>query len=72
VAKSKEGLLFLDEVGELGLNEQAMMLRALENNGFLLRDDEEVTSDFSLIGADRAPCGSRSPRLFSRRPAGSD
>jgi transcriptional regulatory protein RtcR len=29
-------LLFLDEVGELGLDEQAMLLRALEEKHFLL------------------------------------
>jgi len=45
-----KGLLFLDEVGELGLDEQAMMLRALEEKRFLpLGSDREVTSDFQLI-----------------------
>ncbi len=44
------GLLFLDEVGELGLDEQAMLLRALEEKRFLpLGGDEEVSSDFQLI-----------------------
>jgi len=44
------GLLFLDEVGELGLDEQAMLLRALEEKRFLpLGSDREVTSDFQLI-----------------------
>ncbi|MDB6068035.1 MAG: rtcR [Pedosphaera sp.] len=44
------GLLFLDEVGELGLDEQAMLLRALEEKRFLpLGSDREATSDFQLI-----------------------
>lgn len=44
------GLLFLDEVGELGLDEQAMLLRALEEKRFLpLGGDREATSDFQLI-----------------------
>ena len=44
------GLLFLDEVGELGLDEQAMLLRALEEKRFPpFGGDAEVTSDFQLI-----------------------
>ena len=44
------GLLFLDEVGELGVDEQAMLLRALEEKRFLpLGSDREATSDFQLI-----------------------
>lgn len=44
------GLLFLDEVGELGPDEQAMLLRAVEEKRFLpLGGDREVTSDFQLI-----------------------
>ena len=44
------GLLFLDEIGELGLDEQAMLLRALEEKCFLpLGSDVEVHSDFQLI-----------------------
>ncbi|MEM9597790.1 MAG: RNA repair transcriptional activator RtcR [Acidobacteriota bacterium] len=44
------GLLFLDEIGELGLDEQAMLLRALEEGRFLpLGSDREVASDFQLI-----------------------
>jgi transcriptional regulatory protein RtcR len=44
------GLLFLDEVGELGVDEQAMLLRALEEKRFLpLGSDREVSSDFQLI-----------------------
>ncbi len=44
------GLLFLDEVGELGMDEQTMLLRAIEEKAFLpLGSDHEVTSDFQLI-----------------------
>ncbi len=44
------GLLFLDEIGELGLDEQAMLLRAVEDKTFLpLGSDREVQSDFQLI-----------------------
>jgi len=44
------GLLFLDEVGELGLDEQALLLRALEEKRFLpFGGDREVTSDFQLV-----------------------
>jgi transcriptional regulatory protein RtcR len=45
-----EGVLFLDEIGELGLDEQAMLLRALEEKRFLpLGGDREASSDFQLI-----------------------
>lgn len=44
------GCLFLDEVGELGLDEQAMLLRAIEERRFLpLGSDQEVESDFQLV-----------------------
>ncbi len=44
------GMLFLDEVGELGLDEQAMLLRALEEKTFLpMGADREVQSDFQLV-----------------------
>jgi transcriptional regulatory protein RtcR len=44
------GLLFLDEVGELGVDEQAMLLRAIEEKTFLpLGSDREARSDFQLI-----------------------
>jgi len=47
---ANDGVLFLDEVGELGLDEQAMLLRALEEKRFLpLGGDKEVSSDFQLI-----------------------
>ena len=45
-----KGMLFLDEVGELGLDEQSMLLRAIEEKKFLpLGSDEEAASDFQLI-----------------------
>jgi transcriptional regulatory protein RtcR len=45
-----KGVLFLDEIGELGIDEQAMLLRALEEKTFLpLGSDREARSDFQLI-----------------------
>jgi transcriptional regulatory protein RtcR len=45
-----KGLLFLDEIGELGLDEQAMLLKAIEEKRFLpVGGDNEVQSDFQLI-----------------------
>ena len=44
------GMLFLDEVGELGWDEQAMLLRAIEEKRFLpVGSDKETGSDFQLI-----------------------
>ena len=44
------GVLLLDEVGELGLDEQAMLLRAVEEKRFLpVGADKETGSDFQLI-----------------------
>lgn len=44
------GLLFLDEIGELGLDEQAMLLKAIEEKRFFpFGSDHEATSDFQLI-----------------------
>lgn len=44
------GIVFLDEVGELGPDEQAMLLRAVEEKRFLpVGSDKEVSSDFQLI-----------------------
>ena len=39
-----------DEIGELGLDEQAMLLRAVEEKRFLpVGSDKEAKSDFQLI-----------------------
>ncbi|HEX6961331.1 MAG TPA: RNA repair transcriptional activator RtcR [Lacipirellula sp.] len=44
------GMLFLDEIGELGVDEQAMLLRAIEEKRFLpVGADREAGSDFQLI-----------------------
>ncbi|QGM44324.1 RNA repair transcriptional activator RtcR [Methylocystis heyeri] len=48
--KADGGILFLDEIGELGPDEQAMILRAIEEKRFLpLGSDKEASSDFQLI-----------------------
>lgn len=48
--EAHRGLLFLDEIGELGLDEQAMLLRAIEEKVFTpFGSDQAVTSDFQLI-----------------------
>jgi transcriptional regulatory protein RtcR len=45
-----KGMLFLDEIGELGLDEQSMLLRAIEEKNFLpVGADSETQSDFQLI-----------------------
>ncbi|MCA8953704.1 MAG: RNA repair transcriptional activator RtcR [Planctomycetes bacterium] len=54
------GILFLDEIGELGLDEQAMLLRALEEKRFLpLGSDREVESAFQLIAGTNRDLGER-------------
>lgn len=45
-----KGVLFLDEIGELGLDEQAMLLKAIEEKRFYpVGSDSEVGSSFQLI-----------------------
>ncbi len=62
--EADNGLLFLDEIGELGLDEQAMLLRAIEDKVFTpFGSDQETISDFQLIaGTNR--------NLFERAKAG--
>ena len=60
------GVLFLDEIGELGADEQAMLLRAVEDKRFLpVGSDKETASDFQLIaGTNRdLPAGVRTGRF---------
>jgi transcriptional regulatory protein RtcR len=52
------GMLFLDEIGELGLDEQAMCLRAIEEKRFLpVGSDRDVASDFQLIAGTNRDLG---------------
>ncbi|GGB49751.1 transcriptional regulator [Tistrella bauzanensis] len=52
------GVLFLDEIGELGLDEQAMILRAVEDRRFLpVGSDREVESRFQLIAGTNRDLG---------------
>ena len=52
------GLLFLDEIGELGLDEQAMLLRAIEEGVFLpVGADRPSASDFQLIAGTNRDLG---------------
>jgi transcriptional regulatory protein RtcR len=54
-----KGVLFLDEIGELGLDEQAMILRAIEEKRFLpVGADREAESDFQLIAGTNSDLGS--------------
>lgn len=47
---ANHGVLFLDEIGELGIEEQAMLLHAIENKTFHpVGSDVAVASDFQLI-----------------------
>ena len=48
--EANSGLLFLDEIGELGLDEQAMLLKAIEDKRFMpFGSDKETSSDFQVI-----------------------
>jgi transcriptional regulatory protein RtcR len=53
-----KGMLFLDEIGELGIDEQAMILRAIEDKSFLpVGADTESSSDFQLIAGTNRDLG---------------
>jgi len=53
-----KGMLFLDEIGELGLDEQAMILRAIEEKRFLpVGADREAASEFQLIAGTNCDLG---------------
>lgn len=48
--EAHKGMLFLDEIGELGMDEQAMLLRAIEEGKWMpVGADTEVKADFLLI-----------------------
>jgi len=48
--EANHGVLFLDEIGELGSDEQAMLLRAIEDKNFMpFGADTPISSNFQLI-----------------------
>ena len=50
LGEADEGVLFLDEIGELGLEQQAMLLKAIEEKAYQHEGSEKtVESDFYLI-----------------------
>ena len=56
--KAHAGILFLDEIGELGRDEQAMLLKAIEEKRFFpLGSDQETRSDFQLIAGTNRDLG---------------
>lgn len=58
--RADQGLVFLDEIAELGQDEQAMLLRAIEENRFLpVGADQEVESRFQLIAGTHADLAAR-------------
>src|SRR5262249_20564524 len=58
--KANGGVLFLDEIGELGADEQAMLLRAIEEKVFYpLGSDKEARSEFQLIAGTNRELGAR-------------
>lgn len=53
-----KGVLFLDEIGDLGLDEQAMCLRAIEDKRFLpVGSDKEASAEFQLIAGTNRDLG---------------
>ncbi len=58
--RANTGVLFLDEIGELGSDEQAMLLRAVEEKEFFpMGSDKPATSDFLLIAGTNRDLGAR-------------
>jgi transcriptional regulatory protein RtcR len=56
--KADQGVLFLDEIGELPLDEQAMLLSAIEKKVFYpVGSDREVKSDFLLLAGTNRDLG---------------
>ncbi len=56
--KANRGLLFLDEIAELGADEQAMLLGAIEERTFYpVGSDREVASEFQLIAGTNRDLG---------------
>jgi len=52
------GILFLDEIGEIGGDEQAMLLRAIEERRFFpVGSDRELESDFQLLAGTNRDLG---------------
>lgn len=76
-AQANEGTLFLDEIGELPLDLQVKLLRALQDKSFTpVGDSEPQKSDFRIIAAthqnlmDRVADGSFREDLFYRLAVG--
>jgi len=60
-------VLLLDEIGELGTDEQAMLLRAVEEKRFRpVGSDREAASDFQLVAATSRDLGAACRRGFFR------
>lgn len=56
--KANGGIVLLDEIGELGFDEQAMLLRAIEEKTFYpVGSDKEARSDFQLIAGTNRELG---------------
>ena len=71
--RANGGMLFLDEIGELGIDEQAMLLRAIEDQRYLpVGSDTEVSTQFQLLAgtnrslADRVGAGEFREDLLAR------
>ncbi|PIT17366.1 transcriptional regulator [Snodgrassella alvi] len=71
--QADNGLLFLDEIGELGLDEQAILLKAIEEKHFYpLGSDKLVSSQFQLIAGTNKDlkqaiaCGAFREDLYAR------